>query len=171
MTPAPTVRALPPAAASSVGSSNAWSTRCFPAAGRTGTILTVIAGPGRGRPSFATALALYLGTSESEMSLIPMRLRCLALPLLAALVAASADASAQDRLAQDRLAQDRLAQDRSVQDRRVPASPGEVRLSYAPVVQRAAPAVVNVYAAKVIANRNPLFDDPIFRRFFGVPGV
>ena len=48
--------------------------------------------------------------------------------------------------------------------------PGELRLSYAPVVQRVAPAVVNVYAAKVVQNRNPLFDDPIFRRFFGVPG-
>ena len=43
----------------------------------------------------------------------------------------------------------------------------ELRLSYAPVVQRVAPAVVNVYAAKVVQNRNPLFDDPIFRRFFG----
>ncbi len=79
-----------------------------------------------------------------------MRLRFLALPLLAALVAASADASAQER--------------------RVPASPGEVRLSYAPVVQRAAPAVVNVYAARAVATtRNPFLDDPIFRRFFGVP--
>src|SRR5262245_3472318 len=104
------------------------------------------------------------------MSLMPMRLRFLALPLLAALVAADADVSAQDRLAQDRLAQDRLAQDRSVQDRRVPSSPNEVRLSYAPVVQRAAPAVVNVYAARAVATtRNPFLDDPIFRRFFGVP--
>jgi Do/DeqQ family serine protease len=55
------------------------------------------------------------------------------------------------------------------QDRRVPTI-GELRLSYAPVVQRVAPAVVNVYAAKVVQNRNPLFEDPIFRRFFGVPG-
>ena len=46
----------------------------------------------------------------------------------------------------------------------------ELRLSYAPVVQRVAPAVVNVYAAKTVQNRNPLFEDPIFRRFFGVPG-
>jgi Do/DeqQ family serine protease len=84
------------------------------------------------------------------MSLMPMRLRILALPLLAALVAAGADVSAQER--------------------RVPASPGEVRLSYAPVVQRAAPAVVNVYAARAVAtSRNPFLDDPIFRRFFGVP--
>ena len=55
------------------------------------------------------------------------------------------------------------------QERRLPA-PGEIQLSYAPVVHRVAPAVVNVYAAKVVQNRNPLFDDPIFRRFFGSPG-
>ena len=56
------------------------------------------------------------------------------------------------------------------QDRRVPSSAAELRLSYAPIVQRVQPAVVNVYAAKVIQNHNPLLDDPIFRRFFGVPG-
>lgn len=56
------------------------------------------------------------------------------------------------------------------QDRRVPASQNELRLSYAPIVQRVTPAVVNVYAAKVVKNRNPLLDDPVFRRFFGVPG-
>jgi Do/DeqQ family serine protease len=60
--------------------------------------------------------------------------------------------------------------DASAQERRVPSSPNEVRLSYAPVVQRVAPAVVNVYAAKMVSVRNPLFDDPIFRRFFGMPG-
>jgi Do/DeqQ family serine protease len=38
-------------------------------------------------------------------------------------------------------------------------------------VQRVAPAVVNVYAAKVVENRNPLFDDPLFRRFFGSPDM
>src|SRR5262245_64095320 len=46
----------------------------------------------------------------------------------------------------------------------------DLRLSYSPVVHHVAPAVVNVYAAKVVQNRNPLLDDPIFRRFFGVPG-
>src|ERR1700684_1411444 len=56
------------------------------------------------------------------------------------------------------------------QDRRVPASASELRLSYAPIVQRVQPAVVNVFATKVVQNRNPLMDDPIFRRFFGVPG-
>jgi Do/DeqQ family serine protease len=53
------------------------------------------------------------------------------------------------------------------QDRRVPASPGELKLSYAPVVQKATPSVVNVYAAKIVQNRNPFMDDPLFRRFFG----
>jgi Do/DeqQ family serine protease len=56
------------------------------------------------------------------------------------------------------------------QDRRLPNSPAEVRLSYAPVVQRVASAVVNVYAAKVVENRNPFFEDPFFRRFFGGQG-
>jgi Do/DeqQ family serine protease len=56
------------------------------------------------------------------------------------------------------------------QDRRVPASAAELRLSYAPIVQHVQPAVVNVYAAKVVQDHNPLLDDPIFRRFFGVPG-
>jgi S1-C subfamily serine protease len=56
------------------------------------------------------------------------------------------------------------------QDRRVPSSQAELKLSYAPIVQRVQPAVVNVYAAKTVQNRNPLLDDPIFRRFFGVPG-
>jgi Do/DeqQ family serine protease len=55
------------------------------------------------------------------------------------------------------------------QERKVPTQE-QLRLSYAPVVQRVAPAVVNVYAARMVRNRNPLFDDPIFRRFFGVPG-
>ncbi len=58
----------------------------------------------------------------------------------------------------------------AAQDRRVPSSQAELQLSYAPIVQRVQPAVVNVYAAKMVQNRNPFLDDPIFRRFFGVPG-
>src|SRR5437016_8870061 len=55
--------------------------------------------------------------------------------------------------------------------RRVPASPTELRLSYAPVVQKAAPSVVNVYAARTVATqRNPFMDDPFCRRFFGSGG-
>jgi Do/DeqQ family serine protease len=49
-----------------------------------------------------------------------------------------------------------------------PQSLAQVRLSFAPVVKKVAPAVVNVYASRVdTMPRNPLFDDPIFRRFFG----
>jgi Do/DeqQ family serine protease len=52
-----------------------------------------------------------------------------------------------------------------------PQSPTEARLSLAPVVKKAAPAVVNVYASHVERMpRNPLFDDPIFQRFFGGGG-
>jgi len=57
--------------------------------------------------------------------------------------------------------------DASAQDRRVPSSPVELQLSFAPVVKRAAPAVVNVYAARVVENRNPFMNDPLFRQFFG----
>jgi Do/DeqQ family serine protease len=53
------------------------------------------------------------------------------------------------------------------QEVRAPSSTGEIRLSFAPVVKRVAPSVVNVYAARVVENHVPMFDDPIFRRFFG----
>src|SRR5512138_3253039 len=60
-----------------------------------------------------------------------------------------------------------LAGGANAQQRVVP-TPDQLRLSYAPVVQRVAPSVVNVYAAKAVQqSRNPLFDDPLFRRFFG----
>ncbi len=57
---------------------------------------------------------------------------------------------------------------------RPPQSRADISLSFAPVVKRAAPAVVNVYAQrKVQGASNPFFDDPFFRRFFGgqVPGM
>jgi Do/DeqQ family serine protease len=52
------------------------------------------------------------------------------------------------------------------QEVRLPSSAGEIKLSFAPVVKRVVPTVVNVYAARV-ENHVPMFDDPIFRRFFG----
>ena len=58
----------------------------------------------------------------------------------------------------------------SQEARVVPASPQAVKLSLAPVAKRAAPSVVNVYAARVVENRNRLLDDPIFRQFFGGSG-
>ncbi|MGB7699700.1 MAG: Do family serine endopeptidase [Methylovirgula sp.] len=53
-------------------------------------------------------------------------------------------------------------------ERAVPQSRAEVTLSFAPVVKKAAPAVVNVYASRTDRTpRNALFEDPIFRHFFG----
>lgn len=53
--------------------------------------------------------------------------------------------------------------------KRVPASQTEIKLSFAPLVKKAAPAVVNVFTRKTVTQRSlsPLFDDPFFRRFFG----
>src|SRR5690348_14153858 len=51
----------------------------------------------------------------------------------------------------------------------VPQSMGQVQLTFAPVVRRVAPAVVNVYARSVVQQQaNPMFSDPLFQRFFGV---
>ena len=49
----------------------------------------------------------------------------------------------------------------------MPPSLEALRMSYAPIVKRVTPAVVTVSAAKTVANRNPLMEDPFFRRFFG----
>jgi Do/DeqQ family serine protease len=64
-----------------------------------------------------------------------------------------------------------LAQPAAAQERRVPDSLGQLQLSFAPIVRRAAPAVVNVYAARIVQNRSPFFDDPFFQQFFGGGGV
>ncbi|MDR3413715.1 MAG: Do family serine endopeptidase [Formivibrio sp.] len=49
----------------------------------------------------------------------------------------------------------------------VPAS-APATLSYSPAVKRAMPAVVNIYTAKEVKTPRPLiYNDPIFRRFFG----
>jgi serine protease Do len=51
----------------------------------------------------------------------------------------------------------------------VPQSMMQVQQSFAPVVRKIAPAVVNVYARSVVqAPMNPLMQDPLFQRFFGV---
>ncbi len=52
--------------------------------------------------------------------------------------------------------------------RQVPDSKAQVQLSFAPLVKKAAPAVVNVYGARREQRaRNPFMDDPFFREFFG----
>ena len=52
----------------------------------------------------------------------------------------------------------------------VPTNRAAIHLSFAPVVKRVAPAVVNVYSRRVVrTNVGPgsLFNDPLFQRFFG----
>ena len=99
-------------------------------------------------PSFAVSVGLYLA-GKHWGSLMSLRLIWVTPAVLLFIASMASHAIAQER--------------------RVPSSASELRLSYAPVVERATPAVVNVYAAKTIAVRNPLFDD--FRRFFGMPGA
>ncbi|GGC57939.1 Do family serine endopeptidase [Chelatococcus reniformis] len=61
-----------------------------------------------------------------------------------------------------------LALPASAQERATPQSRSEIQLSFSPVVKQVAPAVVNVYGARVERRQqNPFFDDPFFRRFFG----
>lgn len=52
--------------------------------------------------------------------------------------------------------------------RRVPLGQSEVQLSFAPLVKQTAPAVVNVYAARTVQQRqSPFMGDPFFEQFFG----
>jgi Do/DeqQ family serine protease len=58
----------------------------------------------------------------------------------------------------------------TAQDRAVPRSQAEVRLSYAPVAKAVSPAVVNVYASRVVPQRRVRafpFEDPLLQEFFG----
>jgi Do/DeqQ family serine protease len=49
----------------------------------------------------------------------------------------------------------------------IPGNEGEITLSFAPVVRKASPAVVNIYARKVVAARvSPFANDPFFSQFF-----
>ncbi|MGR3453784.1 trypsin-like peptidase domain-containing protein [Pseudooceanicola sp.] len=49
----------------------------------------------------------------------------------------------------------------------VPQSQAQIALSFAPVVKQAAPAVVNIYASRVVqSRRSPFADDPFFSDFF-----
>ena len=52
-------------------------------------------------------------------------------------------------------------------EQKVPVSREQVTLTFAPVVKKATPAVVNIYTKKVVQNQTPLLQDPFFRQFFG----
>ena len=53
----------------------------------------------------------------------------------------------------------------------VPTSQAQISLSFAPLVKQAAPAVVNIYAKRIVQSRvSPFASDPFFRDFFGDMG-
>lgn len=63
-----------------------------------------------------------------------------------------------------------LASPAPAQTRAVPDNRQQITLSFAPVVQRTANAVVNVYGVSRQQARSPYMDDDFFRRFFGGGG-
>ncbi len=57
------------------------------------------------------------------------------------------------------------------QDEIVPSSRTQIQLSYAPVVKKITPAVVNIYTKRVVQQRvHPFMNDPFFAPFFGNGG-
>ncbi len=99
---------------------------------------------------------LAAGALPGRASLGPKLLQAAFAALLgAAITAAPLEASAQ-----------------ALQDRAVPGSRAEAALSFAPIVKKAQPAVVNVFASRVEKGpANSIYDDPIFRQFFGDGGM
>ena len=57
--------------------------------------------------------------------------------------------------------------------REIPSDRNKIQLSFAPLVAKVAPAVVNIYTRTKVRQRQatPLFDDPFFRRFFNDFGL
>ena len=55
-----------------------------------------------------------------------------------------------------------------IAETRVPTSSAEITLGFAPLVKQAAPAVVNIYAKRIVQTRqsNPFANDPFFKDFF-----
>ena len=54
----------------------------------------------------------------------------------------------------------------------VPESSTQIQYSFAPIVKRITPAVVNVYASRLVEqSQSPFISDPFFRRFFGGPDL
>lgn len=58
-------------------------------------------------------------------------------------------------------------------EKQIPVEAATVQLSFAPLVKKVAPAVVNIYTTRTITRRyvHPFMDDPFFSQFFGdMPG-
>lgn len=58
------------------------------------------------------------------------------------------------------------------QDRVVPETRPMMQMSFAPVVKKVSPAVVNIYTKRVVKKRvSPFMNDPLFEQFFGGMGM
>ncbi len=51
--------------------------------------------------------------------------------------------------------------------RAAPTSQAQLQYSFSPLVKKASPAVVNVYAERMVRQQSPFAGDPFFERFFG----
>ena len=55
----------------------------------------------------------------------------------------------------------------SAQAQQVPGSREQIQMSFAPLVKRTAPAVVNIFSKKIVRQQaNPLANNPFFQQFF-----
>ena len=52
------------------------------------------------------------------------------------------------------------------QETKIPESSEEIKLSFAPLVKRVAPAVVNVYASRMVRQSSPLLNDSHISKIF-----
>ncbi len=98
----------------------------------------------------------------------PLMIVPLAVAWLAAGPAVAQMAQTPDKAASDKATPDKAP---DIAEKTVPQAKGQVQLSFAPVVKRAAPSVVNVYASHVEArgaSRSAM--DEFMRRFFGENG-
>ena len=61
------------------------------------------------------------------------------------------------------------ASELSAQTRAAPGGGAELKLSFAPIVRKTGPAVVNIFARRNVVEQRQgwVFNDPFFRRFFG----
>jgi serine protease Do len=54
------------------------------------------------------------------------------------------------------------------QNKQVPAGRSDIEYSYAPLVKKVKPAVVNIYTSRIVTQRmSPFMNDPFFEHFFG----
>ncbi|MCK5923637.1 MAG: trypsin-like peptidase domain-containing protein, partial [Methylococcales bacterium] len=62
-----------------------------------------------------------------------------------------------------------LAWPLNAQERSVPEGKQQIQLSYAPLVKKVSPAVVNIYTKRTVTQRmrHPFFNDPFLNEFFG----